>query len=152
MGHTNDAWAFPDALDANDAAGRYALSRAAGSPFARRRCAMMGRMGRRRSASSITLVLIGSAALYGCGEDTVRHDVYRSRSDCLQDWGNDSSKCEQVRSGPHAGYYYGPSYRGSSSSQADGTGMPRSGSRAVATANVTRGGFGSSASAHSTGS
>ena len=112
----------------------------------------IGSMSQRRSASSITLVLIGSAAMYGCGEEAARHDVYRNRADCLQDWGNDLNKCEQVRSGPHAGYYYGPSYRGGGSGKAEGTSMPRPGTRAVATANVPRGGFGSSASAHSSGS
>ena len=102
----------------------------------------------RRVSSSVTLVLIGSAALYGCGEETTRHDVYRTRADCLQDWGQES-KCEPQRTGPHTGYYYGPGVR---SGAAAGTGLPRTGSHALASANVPRGGFGASASSHSSSS
>ena len=108
-------------------------------------------MRQRRAASSITLVLIGTAALYGCGEEATRRDVYRSRTDCLQDWGNEWNKCEPAGSGPHMGYFYGPSYRGDGSRAPGNTSMPRPGTRAVATAYVPRGGFGSSASAHGGG-
>ena len=124
----------------------------------------------RRSPSSITLVLIGTAALYGCsGEDTARRDVYRTRLDCQQDWGDEPSKCEPVRSGAHSGYYYGPRYRDDRRHNAGTTSLPRQGSAAIGTAHVsradsghstgsshspgtTRGGFGASASAHSSSS
>jgi uncharacterized protein YgiB involved in biofilm formation len=103
----------------------------------------------RRSSASITLVLIGTAAaLYGCGEETSRHDVYRTRADCLQDW-NQDSKCDPVRSGPHTGFYYGPGVRSSGDA---GTGLPRTGSHAVASANVPRGGFGATGSSHASSS
>ena len=49
-------------------------------------------MTRRRSSTSITLILIGSAALGGCDEEVVRRD--------------DPARCERVRSGSHTGYYY----------------------------------------------
>ena len=101
---------------------------------------------RRRVTASLTLVLIGTGAIQGCGEEpNVARDLYRSRGDCQRDWGDDATKCEAVSSGPHSGYYYGPSYtssRGSSTNSAQ-----RIGSHAIST-HVSRGGFGSSASAH----
>ena len=106
----------------------------------------------RRTTHSLTLVLIGTAALSGCGEEGSRRDIYRTQAQCLQDWGNDLSRCEQARSGPHTGYFYGPHYRGGGRQQAGATTMPRTGSQAVGTAHVPRGGFGSSASAHSSSS
>ena len=100
---------------------------------------------RRRASASITLVLIGSAALHGCGDDPqpVARDLYRTRADCHLDWGDDPKKCEPVSSGPHAGYFYGPSYTTGHSTSS----LARAGSRAVST-HVSRGGFGASASAH----
>ena len=127
----------------------------------------------RRAPASITLVLIGSAALTGCGDETARRDIYRSSVDCQQDWG-DTSQCVPVRSGPHTGYYYGPSYRDDRRNDAGTTTGPRQGSSAIGTAHLARndtrfssssassthgssssstarGGFGSSASSHSSG-
>ncbi|HZM44007.1 MAG TPA: hypothetical protein VFC14_04185 [Burkholderiales bacterium] len=127
----------------------------------------------RRAPASITLVLIGSAALSGCGDETVRRDVYRSSLDCQADWG-DVTQCAPVRSGPHTGYYYGPSYRDDRRNNAGTTTVPRQGSSAVSTAHLarndtryastagsthgsssgstSRGGFGSTASSHSSSS
>ena len=126
----------------------------------------------RRAPASITLVLIGSAALSGCGDETARRDIYRTGVDCQQDWG-DTSQCVPVRSGPHTGYYYGPSYRDDRRNNAGTTTGPRTGSGAIGTAHLerndtrfmstqsssarsssgssdtARGGFGSSASSHS---
>jgi uncharacterized protein YgiB involved in biofilm formation len=122
----------------------------------------------RRAPRTITLVLIGSAALSGCGDETVRRDVYRSSLDCQADWG-DATQCAPVRSGPHTGYFYGPSYRDDRRNNAGTTTLPRQGSSAVSTAHLARndtrftsatgssgsstqrGGFGSSASSHSSG-
>ena len=122
----------------------------------------------RRAPRTITLVLIGSAALSGCGDETVRRDVYRSSLDCQADWG-DATQCAPVRSGPHTGYFYGPSYRDDRRNKAGTTTLPRQGSGAVSTAHLARndtrftsatgssgsstqrGGFGSSASSHSSG-
>ena len=108
----------------------------------------------RRSTASLTLVLISAAALQACGEDkqTETRDVYRTRADCQRDWGQDGEKCEPQHSGPHSGYFYGPSYGyGHSGSSTGSTMAPRSGSSAVSSTTVSRGGFGSSASAHSSG-
>ena len=114
----------------------------------------------RRRSAHITLVLLGAAALAGCGDDNDRRDLYASKQDCVQDWG-DETKCEQAPPGttssrPHSGggYFWGPayssgSYRTGSSSSSTGWTAARSGSRAVASSSFSRGGFGSSSSSHS---
>ncbi|HEX2829483.1 MAG TPA: hypothetical protein VHP37_24275 [Burkholderiales bacterium] len=107
----------------------------------------------RKSTATLTLVLIG-AALHGCGDDnqTARRDVYRTQADCKRDWGEDASKCERQSSGPHSGYYYGPSYGYGRSTSTVGSNLsPRSGSSAMSSTTVSRGGFGASASSHSSG-
>jgi len=122
-------------------------------------------MTQRRSSSSVTLVLIGASALTGCGQqssETLRRDMYASQADCAQDWGADPTKCEPVRQSGRTGssstHYYGPSYPHGSygstrSTYAEGsTSEARPGSRAVGTAHVSRGGFGSSASSHGSSS
>ena len=106
----------------------------------------------RRCTATVTLVLIGTAALHGCGgDDVATRDVYRTRADCQRDWGEDENKCEAVASGTHAGHYYGPLYGFGRSGSTGTTMAPRQGSSAVGTTHVSRGGFGSSASAHSSG-
>jgi uncharacterized protein YgiB involved in biofilm formation len=118
-------------------------------------------MTQRRSSSSVTLVLIGASTLSACGEqspDTVRRDMYTSRADCVQDWGSDPAKCEPhstTSSGRSYTHYYGPTYphggygsSTASSHNAGATTEARPGSRAMGTAHVSRGGFGSSASSH----
>jgi uncharacterized protein YgiB involved in biofilm formation len=115
----------------------------------------------RRRSAQITLVLIGAAALAGCGDDDdSRRDLYASKQDCVQDWG-DETKCEPAPAGttssrPHSGhgYFWGPVYSGSSyrtgsSSSSTGWTGARSGSRAVSSSSFSRGGFGSSSSSHS---
>lgn len=92
----------------------------------------------------------------------MRRDVYASRADCVQDWGSDPTKCEQAsgRTGSSGttgtgSRYYGPlyphgSYGSTTATQPDGTtSAARPGSRALSTAHVSRSGFGSSASSHS---
>jgi len=119
-------------------------------------------MGTRRAPRSITLVLIGSAALSGCGDETARRDIYRTSRDCQADWG-DVTQCTPA-SDSHSGYYYGPYYRDNRRNNAGTTTGPRPGSNAIGTAHVarnassgssssstSRGGFGSSASSHSSG-
>jgi uncharacterized protein YgiB involved in biofilm formation len=118
----------------------------------------------RRSTATLTLVLVGAAALHGCGsaeEETATRDVYKSRADCQRDWGDDQTKCEPATSGSHAGMFYGPLLYGLASGMG-GRGAnlaPRQGTNAIASTqtpvsrggSVTRGGFGSSASSHSAG-
>jgi len=108
--------------------------------------------------------MVGTAALASCGHDdeTLRRDLYASKADCVQDWG-DEQKCEAKpaessggTSASHGGgfYWFGPSYRpgqfGSSSiNRPPGTlDAARPGSHAVGTSHVSRGGFGSSGAAH----
>jgi uncharacterized protein YgiB involved in biofilm formation len=120
----------------------------------------------RRRSAQITLVLLGAAAIAGCGDDDSdqRRDLYASKQDCVQDWG-DETKCEVAPPGttssrPHSGsgYYWGPAYSGSSyrtgSSTSNSTGWTsaRSGSRAVASSSFSRGGFGHSSSSHGSSS
>ena len=124
-------------------------------------------MKRRRSSSSVTLVLVGASALAACDQspqstDSMRRDMYKSRADCVQDWGTDPAKCESARgmSSTRSGssHYWGPAYShgaygSSSATHADGTSSAaRPGSRAIGTAHVSRSGFGSSSSSHSSSS
>jgi hypothetical protein len=70
--------------------------------------------GRKRSAA-ITLVLVGSATLAGCGKPIEQRDAYKSQQDCLRDWSN-ASLCEPVRDGKYSSsYFYGPPYFASNS-------------------------------------
>ena len=104
---------------------------------------------RRRSTLHITLVLIGTLAVAGCGKKEQRH-LYTSKQDCLDDWNSDPKNCEEVsknssdyRSNAH--YYYGPWFR-------SGTVLSSGqGSRAIRTMSVSRGGFGSLSHSHGSG-
>ena len=72
----------------------------------------------RRSSASISLVLIGAAALATTACRTTeqpKRDVYTSRKDCEQDWNMDPGKCEPAGSsgesnGYSTGHYWGPMY------------------------------------------
>lgn len=120
----------------------------------------------RKRSAQITLVLLGAAALSACDNQSERRDLYASKQDCVQDWGEET-KCEPAPDGAatigrsHTGgaYFWGPryssnSYRPSGTSSSAGALSPaRSGSRAIGSSgSVSRGGFGSSSSAHSSGS
>ena len=101
-----------------------------------------------RKSGHITLVLIGAATLTACGGDDTRRDVYKSREDCLADWGNKPEDCKPATEARHhgLGYFYGPAYiyhsggsgsawtRGSRASHAIGS---------TSHGSVSRGGFGS---------
>lgn len=98
----------------------------------------------RKSSSTVTLVLIGAAALgglTGCSKDEVRRDVYASKADCLADWGNTPTDCEPAYDRPtgngHVTHYYGRpyTYTGSTASRSGKT---------IGSSTVSRGGFGSS--------
>ena len=113
----------------------------------------------RRRSARITLVLLGVAALAACNDDARQRDLYASKQDCVKDWG-DETKCEVAPASSTGGrtgtHYWGPSYsrgtyRASSGTSVGSVSAPRSGSHAVGTSSVSRGGFGSSASSHSSG-
>ena len=105
-----------------------------------------------RKSSRVTLVLIGLAALGGCGDEKKR-DVYASREDCLADWGSKPEECTPSTDPKHrgTGYFYGPLYvprssgflgwAGGSDSDSSGSSMR---SRSSGSSSVSRGGFGSS--------
>lgn len=101
----------------------------------------------RKSSARVTLVLIGVAALAGCGRgDDQRRDVYRSREDCLADWGNTPQDCTPA-SDPgqrHLGYFYGPAYL--YHSRTGGGSAWSRGSRSIGStsSHTSRGGFGAS--------
>jgi hypothetical protein len=108
----------------------------------------------RKSSARVTLVLLGAAALAGCGDapPESRRDLYATREDCVADWGEPKDCDEQqVRDGDRVThrYWYGPSYSphgfGSTTS---GVGNSHLGSRAVGSTSVARGGFGASGHAH----
>jgi uncharacterized protein YgiB involved in biofilm formation len=103
-----------------------------------------------KKSSRVTLVLIGFAALGGCGGQ--RQDVYASRDDCLADWGNKPEDCTPASDSRHAsrGYFYGPSYSHRSSSggsygRSSGSSSRSIGSSSSSSSSSSRGGFGSSA-------
>ena len=106
----------------------------------------------RKSSARVTLVLIGVAALAGCGRaQEQRRDVYASREDCLADWGNKPEDCKPATEQRHAshGFWYGPVYPipyGYSSGFSRGsTRSIGSSSGGSSSSSVSRGGFGSSA-------
>jgi uncharacterized protein YgiB involved in biofilm formation len=106
---------------------------------------------KRRCSTRVALVLLGTISLAGCEQEPEQRHVYKSLRDCTEEWGIE--KCDPADNRHPTGYYYGPSYRGStySGSHMGGSGAVRPpGSRAVGS--VSRGGFGSSASAHGGGS
>jgi uncharacterized protein YgiB involved in biofilm formation len=106
-----------------------------------------------RKSSHVTLVLAGMAAISACSRaDDQRRDVYKSREDCLADWANKPEDCKPATEPRHAasGFWYGPMYSsGLYSSGNAWTSGARSGSHAVSSSSISRGGFGSSA--HSSG-
>ena len=105
----------------------------------------------RKSSSRVTLVLIGVAALSGCGDESKR-DLYANREDCLVDWGNKPEDCTPATEQQHRshGYFYGPHYSGTRSSSSWGSSSGSGKSRAIgSSSSSSRGGFGSSG--HSSG-
>jgi hypothetical protein len=106
----------------------------------------------RKSSACVTLVLVGAAALSGCGDGpaTSRRASYATKEECLADWG-DPRECEQqeARSGSGTGshFYWGPSTGSSRSSS--GSSSSRSSSSSSGGHSVSRGGFGSHGSSAS---
>jgi uncharacterized protein YgiB involved in biofilm formation len=112
-----------------------------------------------RRSSRVTLVLLGVASLAACSRaEEERRDVYKTREDCLADWGNKPEDCNPATQPRHAssGFWYGPMYYARSgffggsgwSSSGGGHSIGHASSSAGASS-VSRGGFGSTA--HSSG-
>ncbi len=99
-----------------------------------------------RKSGRVTLVLMGVAAISGCsGGDDTRRDVYRSREDCLADWGNKPEDCKVATDGPHRGFFYGPAYVYHSGGSGAAWTSGARGARAIgstSSGSVSRGGFG----------
>lgn len=100
----------------------------------------------RKSSLKITLVLIGALPLAGCYQAPLQRNLYASKEDCLADWGNQPSDCEEARDQPRTRsgsyHYWGRTYGGGD--------VAHQSTRAVGKSTVSRGGFG--ASAHSSSS
>ncbi len=109
----------------------------------------------RKSSTRVTLVLLGAAALAGCGssgdsDGNLRRNLYASKEDCVADWG-DPKDCEAQpahSSGGRSGYWYGPAYRYGGGTT--GGSYPHS-SHSIGSQSISRGGFGASGHAHSSG-
>lgn len=104
----------------------------------------------RKSSTCVTLVLIGAAALTGCGDTgTNRRAQYASREACLADWGDPAECQEQAAprssgsSGSH--FYWGPS----ATSPSRSSGRSSSSSSSSSGHSISRGGFGSHGSSSS---
>lgn len=100
---------------------------------------------KKKSSIQITLALIGTVALSSCSEDGTR-PIYNSKSDCVGEWGE--KDCEEI---PRDSSYrtYGTYFGRFHSSDTSYSRTPIS--RSTSIAHVSRGGFGSSSSAHSSG-
>lgn len=119
---------------------------------------------RRRSSTQITLVLIGTATLVGCGQQSTpaTRDHYASLEDCAADWGRPES-CERVQSSGHPGFmFWGPLYAAGARNNALNDARrsanpnfvdPARQGRAIgsSTAPTSRGGFGSSSRSYTSG-
>ena len=133
----------------------------------------------RKRSAAITLVLAGSTTLGGCGSPIEQRDAYASLQDCAKDW-SDSSLCEPVTDGRYSkSYHYGPPYYASNGWSFFGRGRTVSSPNAMeanrlppgsvasssfsarasrmgisggGSSGISRGGFGSSSHASSSGS
>ena len=123
-----------------------------------------------KRSKEIALTLLASVSLVagGCSQEQMtKREVYKTRQQCIDDWGSEE-ECEQDRSGgyfgPHYVYWGGHPYyypRGSVDpvpvrGNAQFAGV-REGMRSAYSAgtisdrHITRGGFGKSSSFHGTG-
>ncbi len=105
----------------------------------------------RKSSASITLVLISSVVMHGCGPDPgdgrgVRRDVYSSLEDCRAEWDR-ADNCERVSStgsrwhSSSGHHFYGPRYTWHDTPTSGGDpkaaeARPRPGSRALGIASI----------------
>ena len=136
------------------------------------------RAGARKRSAAITLVLAGGATLGGCGSPVEQRDAYASLQDCAKDW-SDTSLCEPVKDGRYSSrYHYGPPYYASNGWSFFGSGRTVSSPNAMeatrlqagsvagstlaaraarmgvsggGSSSISRGGFGSSGHASSSG-
>lgn len=100
----------------------------------------------RKSSACVTLVLIGAAALSGCGDSSApnRRAQYATKEECLADWG-DPKECEQQQARTSSGshFFWGPS------GGYGGYGSRSYGSGSSAGHSISHGGFGSHGSSSS---
>jgi len=90
----------------------------------------------RKSSASVTLVLIGAAAVTGCGsntdDDAARRKQYATKEACVADWGDPDECAQQSVQQPDGTRRHYYSYSGSGSRWGFGhggsTGIGRTGS------------------------
>jgi uncharacterized protein YgiB involved in biofilm formation len=102
----------------------------------------------RKSSACVTLVLIGAAALAGCGDTPLsRRASYATKDACLADWGDPKECEEQPRGSSSSTRSWGPSSSTwhSYSSRSRGS----SSSSSSSSHSISRGGFGSHGSSAS---
>jgi len=106
----------------------------------------------RKSSASVTLVLIGAAAVTGCGpsadDDAARRKQYATKEACVADWGDPDECAQQSVQQPDGTRRHYYSYSGSGSRWGFGHG----GSTGTTSRSIARGGFGASGHAHASGS
>ena len=93
----------------------------------------------RRRSMQVSLVVMGVLAVGNYGQS--QNYLYKSKQDCLDDWGSEQS-CQEPQAGSRyyrTGYYYGPRF---------GTTFRAGSNRSIGAVAVSRGGFGSLASFH----
>ena len=66
----------------------------------------------RKRSAAITLVLAGSATLSGCGSPVEQRDAYANQAACVRDWGNASLCEPVRDGRYSTTYFYGPPYYG----------------------------------------
>ena len=101
----------------------------------------------RKSSACVTLVLIGAAALAGCGDTpSSRRASYGSKDACLADWGDPKECEEQARTSSGGARTWGPS---TGTWHSYNSSRSRSSSGSSGSHSVSRGGFGSHGSSSS---
>ena len=107
----------------------------------------------RKSSACVTLVLIGAAALSGCGDaPSNRRASYASKEACLADWGDPKECEEQPRSrGAIAlrGVRRPARWHSYSSGRSSGSSSSSRSSSSSGSHSISRGGFGSHGSSAS---
>ena len=95
-----------------------------------------------KRSAKVILVLVGAAALAGCSSKKDYQGQYKSKEDCLKDWGNNAAMCTQ-----QGRMWLGPRYTYSKGRYYSAAGaMIAAPSRSIGNVNIARpsfGGFGS---------
>jgi uncharacterized protein YgiB involved in biofilm formation len=97
-------------------------------------------------SGSISLVLVGAAALYMAHHGDVHRDRYGSLQDCMRDWQQHAGDCERQTAANGTHVFYGPRYEQGHRPQTSWSQL------STGSTVVTRSGFGSSGARFGAGS